>query len=303
MSDTIRACLYMALAMAGFTIGDTIIKSMNNEINSGQVMLVRGLMMIVVLGLYMRIARTPATFKHVISKPMVLRVLAEAFATVSFLIGLSYMPIGNVSAIMQALPLVVTLGAWAYLGEPLGWRRLTAILVGFAGVLIVIQPGSTGFNGYAILILFTVFLATIRDLATRKLASDVPNLLVSLLTSVTVTAFGAIILFPLGGWQPMSAMIWVKLVSAAVFLFIGYQYITMAMRIGEVAIVAPFRYTALLWAIGLGYVFFGDIPDRPTLIGSALIVASGLYALYRENLKKRSVRPAASTLPPPARGT
>ena len=138
-----------------------------------------------------------------------------------------------------------------------------------------------------------------RSLATRPIPAHIPSLFITLVTTVAVMVVGGIILFPLGGWTPPSFRALSLLVLAAVLILVGYQYVIMALRAGDMSAVAPFRYTALLWAMLLGYLFFGDRPDRYMLLGASFIVVSGLYAFYRER-KLASLRPAASAsaLPP-----
>lgn len=305
LSTNFRASAFMALAMSGFVINDVITKTLTHEINVAQVMFTRGLILVVLLAVLLKWENKPIHMAQLKSWPLILRVLLEAAATVTFITGFSQLPVANGSAIMQALPLVVTLGAIFFLKEPVGWRRISAILVGFVGVLIVMRPGPDGFNIYALLLLCAVFFAGARDLATRKLDHNISSLLVSLVTASTVTVLGLVLIIPYGGWQPISPMMIIQLVFAACFLLIGYQFNVLAMRSGDVATVAPFRYTSLLWAIVLGYFIFGTLPDIWTFVGAAIIVGSGLYTLLREHQRSRSLQVAtesAATMPG-ARGT
>jgi drug/metabolite transporter (DMT)-like permease len=160
-------------------------------------------------------------------------------------------------------------------GEPVGWRRWLAIAIGFVGVLIIVRPGTAGFNEFSLLALSSVAFCTLRDLATRRIPTEIPSLFIALLTTLTVTTGGTLIMFPLGGWTPPSGRAVGMLAVAAILLMIGYQCIISALRTGEISAVAPFRYTALLWAMLFGYLVFGDQPDRYMLIGAAIIVLSG----------------------------
>jgi drug/metabolite transporter (DMT)-like permease len=305
MSTSLRASLLMAASMAGFTFNDALIKSLGGAYGAGQVMLVRGAIMLLFLTVYIRVAGVPVPLRRAMTRAMALRTMGEGLGTVLFLYALFHMPFANVSAVLQALPLAVTLGAALFLRERVGIRRLSAIVVGFLGVLLIIRPGMEGFNIYALAVLGTVLFATIRDLATRRLPADVPSIVFSLLTTVAVSTMGAVMMFGGDGWRPMSLSAVMTLAGSATFLFMGYQCIILAMRIGEIATVAPFRYTGLLWAILLGIVFFGEIPDALTLLGGSIIVASGLYALYRERVVSRRAASAniSAASPPPGRGT
>lgn len=297
LSPNLRGALFMAVSMAGFTINDAITKMMVGEMNQGQVMLVRGAFataLIVSLAWYQGALRAPRQAIH----PMVaLRSVCELLATVCFLTALAHMPLANVSAVLQALPLAVTMGAALFMGETVGWRRWIAIALGFAGVLVIVRPGFEGFNAYSILALICVAFCAVRDLATKSMPPEVPSLLVSTVTAGIVTVAGAALVVPMGGWTPMTAEQTGLLAAAAVLLLFGYQFIIMAMRVGDVSFVAPFRYTALLWAILLGHLAFGDVPDAAMIAGSTIVVGSGLYTLYRERIVGRRKPAAESTGP------
>ena len=305
MTANLRASLLMAASMSGFTLNDALVKSLSDEINAGQVMVVRGLIMIAFLSAYIRLARVPMPLRSVGSPLIALRVTGELLATVFFLTALFNMPLANVTAILQALPLVVTLGAALFLGEPVGIRRFVAILIGFAGVLIVLRPGLEGFSVYGLLVVLAVICAATRDLATRRLPGRIPSLLVTMLTTVAVTLFGMLLVQPLGGWAPMNWDILWRLAAASACLFVGYQCVVLAMRDGDIHVVAPFRYTSLLWAILLGVLFFGEFPDGLTMMGASIIVATGIYTLYRERVVSRGAADAArsATTPPSTHGT
>ncbi len=189
------------------------------------------------------------------------------------------------------------MGAALFLGEPVGWRRWLAIVVGFAGVLVIVRPGFEGFTVYSLVALCCVAFCAVRDLSTRRIPAEVPTLLVSTVTAGAVTVAGAFLIAPMGGWTPMSLNQTVLLFGAAVLLLVGYQFIIMAMRVGDISFIAPFRYTALLWAILLGYLAFGDLPDLAMIVGATIVICSGLYALYRER-KVDVQRPAATSTAP-----
>ncbi len=218
--------------------------------------------------------------------------------TVTFLAAIVHLPLANTAAIFQALPLAVTLGAALMFGEPVGWRRWLAIMAGFIGVHIIVRPGVEGFNQFTLFALVSVFFCAVRDLATRRIPAQVPSLFITLVTTVTVTIAGAAIIVPLGGWTPPSSRALGLLTLAAVLLLIGYQCVIMALRSGDISAVAPFRYSALLWAMLLGYLVFGDVPDAMMVTGASIIVLSGLYAFYRERIRHRPVAADASGLPP-----
>ncbi|MDX8483136.1 DMT family transporter [Mesorhizobium sp. VK24D] len=297
LSPNLRGALFMVVAMIGFTLNDAITKFSSESMNMAQVMLVRGAFASLFVGL-------PAWRRGALADPgamlqpmVAVRVAGEAGATVSFLVALAHLPIANVSAVLQALPLAVTMGAALFFGEGVGWRRWLAIAVGFAGVLIIVRPGFEGFSVYSLLALTSVACCAVRDLATKRIPQAIPTMLVSTATALAMTILGALLLSPMGGWTPMSGKATALLALAAVLVLIGYQFIIMAMRSGDISFIAPFRYTALLWSILLGLVIFGDIPDLPMIAGAAIIIGSGLYALYRERVVGRR-QPAAESAGP-----
>jgi drug/metabolite transporter (DMT)-like permease len=296
-SNNIRGAIYMSIAMAGFTANDTLTKFVSASMNMGQVMLIRGLfatMLIALLAWSQGALRNPRQALH----PLVLlRSASELLATITFLVALSHIPLATTSAVLQALPLAVTMGAALVFGEEVRWRRWLAIALGFAGVLIIVRPGTDGFDAYALWALASVGFCAVRDLATKRLPESIPSLLVSTVTAALVMICGVFLVGPMGGWSQVSERSLGLLAMAAVLLLVGYQFIIMSMRTAEISYVAPFRYTALLWAIVLGFLVFGDIPDGPMMLGAAIIVGSGLYTLYRERIAGRG-RPAAASASP-----
>ncbi|TIL67616.1 DMT family transporter [Mesorhizobium sp.] len=297
LSPNLRGALFMVVAMSGFTLNDAITKVASESMNMAQVMLTRGAFASLFVGL-LAWQRGALALPGSMLQPMVaIRVIGEAGATASFLIALAHLPIANVSAVLQALPLAVTMGAALVFKEGVGWRRWLAIAIGFAGVLIIVRPGFEGFSIYSLLALACVACCAVRDLATKRIPQAIPTLLVSTTTAVAMTVLGAALLLPMGGWTPMTGESTAFLALAAVLVVIGYQFIIMAMRVGDISFIAPFRYTALLWSILLGLFIFGDVPDLPMILGASVIVGSGLYALYRERIVGRRKTAAESAGP------
>ncbi len=284
--------------MAVFTVVDTITKAVSSEMNIGQVMLVRGLFAVLLVAAFAYQQGALRPLHTLMLRPVALRVLGEIGGTISFMTALVHLPLANTSAILQALPLAITLGAAVIFREPVGWRRWSAIAAGFIGVLIIVRPGLAGFSQYSLFALVSVAFCALRDLATRKIPAKIPSLFITLLTAVTVTTAGGVILVPLGGWTPPSTGALGLMALAAVLLLIGYQCIISALRTGDISAVAPFRYSALLWAMLLGYIVFGDVPDAMMVTGAAIIVASGLYAFYRERIRHRALAAESSGFPP-----
>ena len=281
-----RGALFMVTAMAAFTCNDALVKSVTHSMNTGQILFVRGLMTSVLVLAIAWWMGALGSWRVILQPAVALRLAAEIFASLTFISALGAMPLANISAILQSLPLAVTLGAALFLGEQVGWRRWLAIFAGFIGVLIVIRPGPEGFSLAALYAIASVIGAATRDLATRRIHANVSTLFISAVTAVVITLTGGVLIVPMGGWQPMPADVLGRLALASVLLLVGYQTIVNAMRVGEISFIAPFRYTSLIWAITIGFLFFGEVPDLWMTVGVCIIVASGLYTFYRENRRR-----------------
>ncbi len=288
VSENLRGILYMSLSMAAFTINDTFMKDVTQTLPLYQAIALRGVIAVAGIGL---LAVATRAFRYRLSRKdgwlILLRSLADVAATLLFLTALLHMPLANLSAILQALPLAVTLAAALVYGDRIGWRRMTAILVGFAGVIIIIRPGTEGFDRYALLGLGSVAFVVVRDLSVRPLQGQVPSALVALGAAVAVAAMGWIGTVA-EGWQPMTGGQAGSILAAGLFLIVGYLSSVTAMRHGDIGLVAPFRYTSLLWAIGLGWLAFGNLPDGWTLVGAAIVVGAGIFMLMRERALRRA---------------
>ncbi|MHB0951904.1 MAG: DMT family transporter [Allorhizobium sp.] len=297
LSKNTHGALLMMLSMAGFTCNDALIKSITPYMNVGQIMFVRGAMTTVLVYL---IARRMGALGHVriLAQPMVLlRVIFEVTAAIAYLTAIGQIQLGNAASILQSLPLAVTLGAAIFLREPVGWRRWTAIIVGFLGVMIIIRPGPEGFTLASLYVVLSVFSAAARDLVTKRIEPGISSLNVTLFSAAGNAVVGALLIAPLGGWQPMSGNTFAILMLASILVFVGYQAIIMAMRTGEISFIAPFRYTSLIWAVGLGMVFFGEKPDMWMASGTLIVVCSGLYTFYRENKRRAKLAMSVETQP------
>ena len=301
LSNNTKGALLMALSMAGFTFNDALSKAVTPLMNVGQLMFVRGALTTVLVFLVARHMGALGHVRMLIQPTVLLRMLFETLAAVTFLSALGQMPLANVSSILQSLPLAVTLGAALFFGEPVGWRRWTAIGVGFLGVLIIIRPGPEGFTLASLYVLMSVVFAAARDLVTKKIDPGISSLAITLSTAAGITVAGAALIAPFGGWQPMSGSTWGIMLVASALIFVGYLAIIMAMRTGEISFIAPFRYTSLLWAVTLGMIFFGEIPDIWMVVGTLIVIGSGLYAFYRENKRRAEMarNETASSRPAP----
>ncbi len=293
LSDNARGALMMAAAMAAFTLNDTMLKLVSDDLPLFQAMFLRGVLTtLAFLLLAWRLGALAVAIAPADRRLIGWRVVAETGAAFFFLTALFNMPLANVTAILQALPLTVTLAGALFLRESVGWRRLLAIAVGFVGVMLIVRPDADGFDRFAIMALIAVAFVTLRDLVTRRMSAGVPSMTVALATAGGVTLFALI-----GGvtedWARPSPANWAALSGAVVFIIAAYLLSVMAMRVGELGFVSPFRYTGLIWALVLGFLVFGDWPDGVTLLGAALVVGTGLFTLYREHRLARNLARAA----------
>ncbi|MGV8949758.1 MAG: DMT family transporter [Cypionkella sp.] len=289
ISDNLRGALYMNLSMFSFTVNDTFMKAVTQTLPLYQTIALRGVIALIGMGL---IAHFTGALRFDIArrdlKLISIRSLSDVVATVMFLTALQHMNLANLSAIMQAMPLAVTLGAALYFKDHIGWRRMTAILIGFVGVMIIIWPGGEGFDGWALLGLGSVLAVVVRDLSVRPVSRSVPSIMVALGAGAAVFLMG-LLGSAVQGWQAVSGVQSLQVLGAGVMLTLGYLSSVMAMRVGDIGFVAPFRYTSLLWAIVLGWLAFGNLPAFHAMIGAAIVVATGIYTLLRE----RKIRLAA----------
>ena len=283
-SENATGALCMCASMAGFAFNDVIMKLVFEDVPLFQAILVRGLfacVLVAAVAWWFGALRSWEGFRALGHPTVAWRTLGEAGATVFFLSALFAMPIANATAILQALPLTITMAAALLLRERVGWRRWTAILFGLAGVLMIVRPSADGFAAGSGFALAAVAAITLRDIATRRMPARVPSLLVGLLTAVVITLSGVIGTL-LGPTVALEAGHIGLMAGAAGFLAVGYVFSVLAMRAGTVSFVTPFRYTILLWALLLGWIVFGNVPDGIALAGAAVVVGSGLYTFFRE---------------------
>ena len=276
-----RGVLMMVGAMAGFVVNDAMVKHVSASLPAGQLIFLRGAMAsLLVLAIACALGAGPR-LGGALQPRVAARAAVDAFATVIYLLSLFNLPLGNATAINLAAPLFMVGFAVWFLGERPGAARWVAVGVGFLGVLCVVQPRSDGFNAWALLCLLGTLFHAARDLMTRGIDRAIPSIVITLSTAVAVTLLsGAMSLVQ--GWQPVNAVQLAWLGGASVFLVAGYFLIIQCMRQGEVSLTAPFRYSALLFAVVLGWLVWGEVPNTWAWGGIALLVASGLYVVHSE---------------------
>jgi drug/metabolite transporter (DMT)-like permease len=276
----------MVTAMALFTANDTLTKVATADLPAGQIMAVRGrFSLLFVSGLIVAFGQV-RRLKEIRSPIVALRGVLEAGVALTFLTALGQLQLANVTAILQATPLILTLFAVLFGLEAVGWRRWMAIAVGFVGVLLIVKPSVGGFNVFAGLAFVSAVGVAIRDLVTRSVAGHIPTVLVACASTAAVTLLG-VGMAAFEEWRPLSSTVTLQLAAAAFFVTLGNLAIVKAFRIGELSVVSPFRYAVILTSLLAGYLVFGELPDLASVLGIVLVVLSGLYALHREQVRMR----------------
>lgn len=279
----------MSLAMASFIANDALVKYVSESLPAAQLIFIRGLFSTVLLlavaqalGLLRSaFGQDPGALHHLLHRPVLARSVVDALASLAYLASLFHLPIGNATAISMATPLFITMFAVLVWRERVGAARWLAIAGGFVGVLLIVQPVAAGFNAWALLCLLGTVLQTARDLITRAIPHSVPSVLITVATAVTITVLAGL-LTATQGWQPVTPRQLALLTAASVFLSGAYYLVIVGMRTGDLSVIAPFRYSGLLYALLIGWVAWGDVPNTLAWAGIALLVGAGLYVLRSE---------------------
>ena len=277
--ENIRGAMLMVAAMAAFAVEDTFVKSAARQIPVGQVLMLFGLGGMAVFAALIRNSGGRIGHRAVCSRPMLAKLALEVVGRLGYTLGIALTPLALASTILQATPLVVVAGAALIFGERVGWRRWAAIVVGFAGVLIVLRPGFEGFQAASLWTIVGLLGFAGRDLATRACPPVLTNFQLGFYGMMMLVPTGALIVAVTGGMQVPPLRVLAEIAGAVAFGTLAYWALTAAMRMGEVSVITPFRYTRLIFALIVAYLVFGERPDAPMFAGAALIVASGVYTL------------------------
>lgn len=286
--NNVAAIALIVAAMALFAVSDMLVKLSTASIGSGQILLMLFMAGMIVFAILTRCAGHPLLSKAFFHPAVIIRNAGEVIGSLAFVTSLSLVPISVASAILQATPLAVTMGAALFLKEPVGWRRWTAVLAGFAGVLVIVRPGLDGFDTNVLLTVLAAAALAMRDVATRAVPANIAS------QQLSVYAYASMILPSLalmqmqGGWQPVAAPVGLFVACAAGVGVVAYYTLIVATRIGEMPTIAPFRYSRLVFALIIGLFVFAERPDALMLTGSAIVVGTGLYALYRERVRRKA---------------
>ncbi len=275
--------------MALFIVNDALVKIALVEMPTHQIIFVRGLIASTLILVVAVVTGAHRQWRALAHPLIVTRTLLEAFVAYTYIAALGLLTVADATAINMLSPLLITALGALFLGEDVRWRRWAAIGAGFAGMLLVVRPGGGVFGVGALLALAATFAVAVRDVITRRLPTGVPTVLVTastLLVLTTLTGIASLILPTAPVRGPTLAL----LAVAAVLVVLGNIAIIVAFRDTDVSAVSPFRYTVIVWAVIVGYLVFGDLPQGLTWVGIGLIVGSGLYSIYRETVAARERR-------------
>lgn len=277
----------MLASMAFFVANDTCVKLAGASVPLGEIIFLRNLAATLYILLFAAAFGGLALPESPPWRLLNWRMAAEAFSTLTFLSALVAMPIADVTALAQFTPLAMTAAAAIILKEPVGWRRWLAALAGLIGVMLIARPGTSAFTPAALLLALAVALVITRDLITRQIPGSVPTLTLTLM-SAAITAPAGLLLLPFETWIVPGTHEALLLAAAGAFLTLAYASIVVAMRAGDVGVIAPFRYAVIVFALLSGWLFWDETPDRVQMLGIAILTFAGLYTVHRERLARKS---------------
>ena len=275
--------LYMVLCMFFFSINDAFIKYilfLYKDITIlGEIIFIRGICSTIILALYLY-HENKLSLKVITSKPLHLRGLVESIAAIFFFLGLMFLPFGELYSLMNLAPILITASGAFILNEKVGWRRWTAVICGFIGVLIVINPNNLKFGFSFIYPLIAAIFITQRDTITRKFLNQYDSLQIVFITSLSVTVFFGFGMFL--NYKPIDLKIFIYIFLSAFFVTLGYYFSILTIKTANISTTSPFRYTIIIFGIILGYFVFNEIPALNMILGSLIIISSGIFIILRQ---------------------
>ncbi|ATW03702.1 DMT family transporter [Parasphingorhabdus flavimaris] len=278
----------MVVGMAIFAIEDAFVKAAAVTLPVGQILIMFGLGGAFIFACVIKLNDDPLFVREVVSRSMLVRVFFEVVGRLFYVLAIALIPLSAATVILQATPLVVVAGAALIFGEKVGWRRWTAIILGLIGIVIIVQPGTDSFSMLSILAVVGMIGFAGRDLASRAAPASLSTWILGLYGFLSIILAGVLV----SVWQ---ATLYVQpnfemslyILGAVLAGVCAYSCLMKAMRTGEVSAVTPFRYTRLLFGIALGIALFGEQLSHSMMVGSALIVISGLFILWRGKHAKK----------------
>lgn len=287
----------MVLAMFSFALLDTTIKILSQSMSVGQALALISIGILALLLGWSVVQGIPLWQADYRNPRVILRSLCEVVGTCLISLALSLVPLTTVSAVIQATPLVVAMGAGLFLGQAIGWRRWIAIIVGFGGVLLIIRPGLEGFNPATLLAVAGMLALASRDLLTRALHVTLSGVQLGIHAFAFVLPASLVLMIAPG--EPLvqpDAGTWALVLAGVVIGVMSYLSIIAATRFGNAGVISSFRYSRMIFALAIGFVVLGERPDAATLVGAAIIITSGIFTLWREARMRRASLVAEATI-------
>ena len=272
----------MIIAMGCLTLTDLLIKIASQTLPIGQVMISYGVGSLIVFWALLRIKGESIRLSPLTNPTVVFRNIGDLIALNGMFLALVYVPLSTIGAVIQTVPILVTAAAALFLGERVGMRRASAIFVGFLGALLIIQPGAASFDITAILVLIAAIGMALRDIATKLVRENLSTLLLTFYSCFLFILSGGVLLIINGGASVPVMDSSVTIAAMIVTGSLGFFFMTEAVRLGEMSVVSPFRYTRLLFSMAAGILILGEQVNASMIIGSALTILSGLYIWRRE---------------------
>lgn len=284
--SNLRGIAAMVAATAVFTLGDATMKIVAGELPTGELVFLRGLISATLLFVFALWTGALTSLRYALSPALALRCIGDIGGALFFQSALARMQFANIMAIIQLTPLTLTAASAVFLSERVGWRRWTAVAIGFCGALLIIKPGTSAFDWWAIIAVLSVLSGALRDIATRRIDMSVSPLVILMVSQLAVAA-ACLFLIPFETWQMPTLLQIAKVTFAAIFSLVGHLCVIYAIRSGEISAVAPFRYASIVWAILLGLFIWGHLPDLVTFLGIFIVASAGLYTFFREQHLQR----------------
>ncbi|MFM9938204.1 MAG: DMT family transporter [Hyphomicrobiaceae bacterium] len=284
----IKAIVAMVMATVVFTLGDAAMKLVSSAVPTGQSVFLRcsgSVLLVVIAAIYTGAIQE---VRRALVPLMAWRSAGDAGSALFFQAALARMPFADIMGVLQLTPLSLTAASAVFLGARVGWRRWLAVAAGLFGALLVIKPGSGAFNAWALLAVLSVLCGTLRDISTRRLDGSISPLVIMMLSQSAV-ALVSLCTLPFEPWVWPTALQFTQIAVAAACTLIGHLWVIYSLRAGEIATVAPFRYAGILWAIIIGLLVWGEVPDVLTTAGIAILISAGIYTFYRERKLARLV--------------
>jgi len=283
----VRSIALMVTASGLLTLNDAIVKWLAQSYPVGQVMTLRGVFVIAIVFSWAAAHHRTSQLRVSNWRLQLTRGALMSISTFLFVTALALMPIADAIAVAFVGPVIATALAALLLHEPVGWRRWSAIAVGFAGVVIMLRRTPDLVRVVAIVPLLAALAGAFRDVVTRKMGTGGESTLAIMLISTSVVTLAGLFTIPLG-WSPLRIADLALFIGSALLVGSAQALMIESFRLGAIGLVGPFKYTSLVWAILLGLLVWGDLPDAWTWAGSTLVVGSGLYIWRREHALAKS---------------